>query len=97
MANGRPNAVWNMITPKVVSKIPMVPKSSETGISATCTGTTSRPTTTRNHQSRPGNSIQAKAYPASEPITTTRNVVGTVISTVLSSESVMTELSSRRW
>ncbi|GAA5608862.1 hypothetical protein Sgri01_07231 [Streptomyces griseus] len=35
IANGRPNAVWNSTTPSVVSKIPMVPNSSETGISAT--------------------------------------------------------------
>ncbi len=41
--------------------MPMVPKSSAIGISATCTGTTSRPTTPRNHQSRPGNSIHANA------------------------------------
>ncbi len=60
----------------------MLPKSLETGISATCTGTTSSPTTTRNHQSRPGKSIHAKAYPASAPMTTTSNVDGTVISTV---------------
>ena len=89
--------MWNSTTPSVVSKIPMVPKSFDTGISATCTGTTSSPTTNRNHQSRPGKSIQAKAYPANEPITTTRAVEGTVIITVLSRESVMVGLSSSRW
>ena len=66
------------------------------GSSATCTGTTSSPTTARNHQSRPGNSIQAKAYPASEPMTTTRTVAGTVIATVDSSEPVIVSFSSSR-
>ncbi|MDF9804147.1 hypothetical protein M2436_002694 [Streptomyces sp. HB372] len=75
----------------------MVPNSSDTGIRATCTGTTSNPTTSRNHQSRPGNSIHAKAYPASEPITTTSTVEGTVIMIVLTSEPVIVELSSSRW
>ena len=77
--------------------MPIFPKSSAIGISATCTGTTSSPTTPRNHQSRPGNSIQAKAYPASEPMTTTSRVAGTVISTVLSSESVMSLFSRSFW
>ncbi len=40
-----------------------------------------------NHQSRPGKSIQAKAYPASEPMTTTSSVAGTVIATVLTAGS----------
>lgn len=88
--------MWKRITPKVVSKIPISPKSLDTGMRATCTGTTSNPTTSRNHQSRPGKSIQAKAYPASEPNTTTRTVAGTVIITVLRREWVMVELSSSR-
>ncbi|CAM5585889.1 hypothetical protein SBADM41S_10171 [Streptomyces badius] len=75
----------------------MVPNSSETGISATCTGTTSNPTTSRNSQSRPGKSIQAKAYPANDPISTTSTVEGTVIMMVLPSEPVIVELSSSRW
>jgi hypothetical protein len=61
MANGSPKAVWKRITPGVVSKRPSVPNSLATGISATCTGTTSSPTTPMNHQSRPGKSIHAKA------------------------------------
>lgn len=83
------------MTPTVVSKIPTSPKSLATGTRATWTGTTSRLTTTMNHQSRPGKSIQAKAYPANEPMTTTRTVAGTVITTVERSESVIVLLSSR--
>ena len=89
MANGRPNAVWKRTTPRVVSKTPISPNSLDTGTSATWTGTTSSPTTARNHQSRPGNSIHANAYPASDPTTTTSSVAGTVIITVDSSEPVM--------
>ncbi len=80
----------------MVSNSPMAPKSSDTGISATCTGTTSSPTTTRNSQSRPGNSSQAKAYPANEPRATTSTVAGTAMATVLSSAFVMVSLASSR-
>lgn len=84
--------MWNRTTPSVVSKTPIRPNSSDTGTSATCTGTTSSPTTARNHQSRPGKSIQANAYPASEPSTTTSTVAGTAIIAVESSESVIASL-----
>lgn len=60
-ANGSPYPTWKRTTPMMEPKMPIFPKSSAIGSSATCTGTTSRPTTPRNHQSRPGNSIQAKA------------------------------------
>ncbi len=96
MANGSPNAVWNSTTPAVVSNRPTAPKSSETGIRATCTGTTSRATTARNSQSRPGNSSQAKAYPANAPRTRTSRVAGTVMATVLSSEPVIASSASSR-
>ena len=86
--------MWKSTTPRMSPKIPMSPKSLATGISATCTGTTSIATTARNHQSRPRKSIQAKAYPASEPITTTSTVAGTVISAVFHSELVIAWLSS---
>ena len=43
-------------------------------------------TTAMNSQSRPRKSIQASAYAASEPMTTTSTVAGTVISTVFHSE-----------
>ena len=72
IANGSPKADVEEDHAETSSRrCPMLPNSLATGISATCTGTTSSPTTTRNHQSRPGNSIQAKAYPASAPMTTT--------------------------
>lgn len=87
--------MWKSTTPEMSPKIPMSPNSFATGISATCTGTTSIATTAMNHQSRPGKSIQAKAYPASAPITTTSSVAGTVISAVFTSESVTAWLSSR--
>ena len=93
-ANGRPNATWKRTTPAVVSKRPTQPNSSDTGTSATCTGTASSATTRTNHQSRPGNSSHAKAYPASEPITMTSTVAGTVIATVESSEPVIAPSSS---
>ncbi len=80
----------------MVSNSPMLPKSSETGISATWTGTTSSPTTTRKSQSRPGNSSQAKAYPAKEPRTSTSRVAGTAIANVFRREPVMVSLASSR-
>lgn len=87
--------MWKSTTPEMSPKMPISPKSRATGTSATCTGTTSIATTARNHQSRPRKSIHAKAYPASDPITTTSTVVGTVISAVFTSESVMAWLPSR--
>ena len=45
-------------------------------------------------QSRPGNSIHANAYPASDPTTTTSSVAGTVIRTVLKNARVDAVLSS---
>src|SRR5689334_16613268 len=61
----------------------------------TCTGTTSRATTSRNSQSRPGNSSHAKAYAASAAIPTTSSVAGTAISTVFQNESTKSGLASR--
>ncbi len=95
IANGRPKPTWNTTTPMMVPKIPRSPKSSDIGIRAICTGTTSSATTARNHQSRPLKSIQAKAYPAMAPMTMTRTVAGTVIQIVLSRESVISSLPSR--
>lgn len=57
--------------------MPTAPNSLATGSSPICSGTTSSPTTTRKIPSRPGNSSQAKAYPASAESRTTASVVGT--------------------
>ena len=61
MANGRPKATWNSTTPGIRPYSPNRPYKSATGISATCSGTTSNPTTKRKARSRPLNRIQAKA------------------------------------
>ena len=66
-----------------------------TGISATCSGTTSSPTTIRNNTSRPRNSIHANAYAASDATITTSRADGTVIRIVFTNAVTMEGSSSR--
>ena len=61
-------------------------------MSAIWSGTTSRAMTTMKSQSRPGNSSQANAYPASAPMTIGSSVPPIAIQIVVTSDDMIVSL-----
>ncbi len=95
IANGSPNATWNRMTPTTLPKIPSVPKSRASGMSATWIGTANSTITAMSSQSRPGNCRNAKPYAAIAAIITTSTVPGTAITIVFQNEPVIVGFDSR--
>ena len=81
-------------------KLPVRPravKSRRTGISVICSGTTSRPTTTRKSHWRPGNSSQAKAKAAKAAIRMGMAVAGMATKRLFTKLWAMLLVVSTRW